>query len=134
MCQQTRLGLSLNDGSGRWKAHGPTPETVLPRVPLNHAANIHVADPSAGQESIVHAEELDIGRFDSDYYALQLGNAILGGNSAANRLYHDLRQITGLHVCAKSIYAVDSFWILHCHDEADVCSVTPANKGRFLKM
>jgi zinc protease len=86
----------LNDGSGRWKAHGPTPETVLPRVPLNHAANIHVADPSAGQESIVHTEELDIGRFDSDYYALQLGNAILGGNSAANRLYHDLRQITGL--------------------------------------
>jgi len=36
------------------------------------------------------AEEVGITRFDPDYYALQLGNHVLGGG-----LYHDLRQETG---------------------------------------
>src|SRR5258705_8318170 len=44
------------------------------------------------------------------------------------------RDSISFHVCAKSVHPVDSFWILHCHDEADVCSVTPANEGRSVKM
>ena len=40
-------------------------------------------------------------RFDPDYYALQLGNHVLGGGFYATRLYHDLRQVAGL------VYNVD---------------------------
>jgi zinc protease len=36
-----------------------------------------------------------INRFDPDYYALELGNHVLGGGFYATRLYHDLRQTTG---------------------------------------
>src|SRR5437762_7531807 len=42
-----------------------------------------------------------INRFDRDYYALQLGNHVLGGGFYATRLYHDLRQEAGL------VYTVD---------------------------
>ena len=41
------------------------------------------------------AEEVDINRFDPDYYPLQLGNHVLGGGFYATRLYHDLRQVAG---------------------------------------
>jgi len=47
------------------------------------------------------AEELPLTRFDEDYYALQLGNHVLGGGFYATRLYHDLRQLTGY------VYTVD---------------------------
>jgi zinc protease len=86
---------------GTWKAIGPTPSTVLPRVPPNKTSIIHIADSTAQQEEVTLAEQLDLDRFNSDYYPLQLGNVILGGNSESTRLYHDLRQVTGL------VYDVD---------------------------
>jgi zinc protease len=86
---------------GGWKAIGPTPSPVLPRVPPNKASTVHVADPTSLQEEVILAEQLDLDRFDSDYYPLQLGNVILGGNSEATRLFHDLRQVNGL------VYDVD---------------------------
>ena len=86
---------------GGWKASGPVPNTVLPRVPPNHASAVNVPDPSALQASVTLAEELPITRFDADYYALQLGNHVLGGGFYATRLYHDLRQEAGY------VYTVD---------------------------
>ena len=38
----------------------------------------------------------DRNRFDPDYYALQLGNNVLGGGFYATRLYQDLRENAGL--------------------------------------
>jgi zinc protease len=86
---------------GGWKAVGPTPHTILPPVPLNKTSSVHVPDPGATQDSVIIAEQLDLNRFDPDYYPLQLGNTILGGNSEATRLYHDLRQVAGY------VYGVD---------------------------
>jgi zinc protease len=80
---------------GGWKAPGPIPNTILPPVPINKASSAHIPDPGAIQDSVILAEQLDLNRFDPDYYPLQLGNTILGGNSEGTRLYHDLRQVSG---------------------------------------
>ena len=80
---------------GGWKAAGPIPNTILPPVPINKASSVDIPDPGAIQDSVILAEQLDLNRFDPDYYPLQLGNTILGGNSEGTRLYHDLRQVSG---------------------------------------
>jgi len=80
---------------GDWKATGPKPNTTLPPVPPNTASAADVADPQAVQDSVVLAEQLNLNRFDPDYYPLQLGNHVLGGGFYATRLYHDLRQLAG---------------------------------------
>ncbi|MGC2404563.1 MAG: pitrilysin family protein [Acidobacteriaceae bacterium] len=80
---------------GDWKAEGAKPETTLPPVALNKASAANVPDPEAVQDSVVLAQQLNINRFDPDYYPLQLGNHVLGGGFYATRLYHDLRQVSG---------------------------------------
>jgi zinc protease len=86
---------------GDWKAVGPKPNTTLPPVPVNKPSTVNVPDPERVQDSVVLAEQLNLNRFDPDYYPLQLGNHVLGGGFYATRLYHDLRQVTGY------VYTVD---------------------------
>lgn len=81
---------------GDWKAEGPKPNTTLPAVPLNQPSTTHVPDPARVQDEVVLAEQLPINRFNPEYYPLQLGTHVLGGGFYATRLYHDLRQTTGL--------------------------------------
>ncbi len=69
---------------------------TLPAVPPNKASAVNVADPKEIQDSVELAEEMPMNRFDPDYYALQLGNHVLGGGFYATRLYHDLRQVAGI--------------------------------------
>ena len=80
---------------GGWLMAGEKPVIDLPRVPPNAASATSVPDPGAVQSSVVLAQEVGVTRFDADYYALQLGNSVLGGGFYATRLYHDLRQETG---------------------------------------
>jgi len=80
---------------GDWKAAGPKPKTTLPPVPPNKPAAVNIPDPQAVQDSVVLAEQLDLNRFEADYYPLQLGDHVLGGGFYATRLYHDLRQVAG---------------------------------------
>jgi zinc protease len=80
---------------GDWKAVGPKPQTDLPPVPVNKPSAVDVPDPQQVQDSVTLAEQLDLNRFDPDYYPLQLGNHVLGGGFYATRLYHDLRQVSG---------------------------------------
>ena len=87
---------------GEWKASGPKPETTLPPVPINKPSAVNVPDPERVQDSVTLAEQLNINRFDPDYYPLQLGNHVLGGGFYATRLYHDLRQVAGY------VYTVDA--------------------------
>jgi zinc protease len=54
-----------------------------------------VPDPEAVQDDVTLDQELNLNRFDPDYYPLQLGNHVLGGGFYATRLYHDLRQVNG---------------------------------------
>jgi zinc protease len=86
---------------GEWRTAGPKPELDLPRVSANPSAESSVPDQGAVQASVVLAEQLGVTRSDPDYYALQLGNHVLGGGFYATRLYHDLRQEAGL------VYTVD---------------------------
>jgi zinc protease len=86
---------------GGWQASGARPLLDLPRVPANTTTETIVPDESAVQASVTLAQEVGLTRFDRDYYALQLGNHVLGGGFYATRLYHDLRQEAGL------VYTVD---------------------------
>ncbi|HKI87012.1 MAG TPA: pitrilysin family protein, partial [Thermoanaerobaculia bacterium] len=81
---------------GAWKAEGPKPATVLPAVPANKASATTVPDKSRVQDSVTLAETLSLNRFSPDYYALRLGNEVLGGGFYASRLGQDLRESTGL--------------------------------------
>jgi zinc protease len=87
---------------GGWTGAGPAPVLTLPHVPANAASSHDVPDPTQLQASVVLAEEVGITRYDDAYYALQLGNHVLGGGFYATRLYHDLRQVAGY------VYTVDN--------------------------
>jgi zinc protease len=87
---------------GGWKASGEKPDTLFPPAPDNSASVTHVPDASRVQDKITLAETLQLTRTNSDYYALQLGNHVLGGGFYATRLYRDLREKSGL------VYFVDS--------------------------
>ena len=81
---------------GGWQAVGPKPNTLLPPVPPNAPAAVVVPDASRIQDKVVLAETLGITRVNPDYYALKLGNHVLGGGFYATRLYQDLREKSGL--------------------------------------
>lgn len=81
---------------GKWKASGSKPKTTLPPVPLNKPSTAAVPDQSRVQDKVYLAEMLGITRSNPDYYALQLGNHVLGGAFYATRLYRDLRENEGL--------------------------------------
>jgi zinc protease len=87
---------------GAWTAVGPKPETDLPSAPPNGPKTIAVPDASRVQDSVVLAETLGLTRSEPDYYALELGNAVLGGGFYSTRLSIDLRKNSGL------VYSVDS--------------------------
>ncbi|HTX39612.1 MAG TPA: pitrilysin family protein [Bryobacteraceae bacterium] len=115
---------------GAWKASGAKPDVLLPPVPLNKPSAVTVPDPTAVQDSVELAQEVEINRFSPDYYALQLGNHVLGGGFYATRLYRDLRQKNGY------VYNVDN--ALHANETRAAYSVTygcdPVNvsKARLL--
>jgi len=81
---------------GEWKAVGPKPNVVLPPVPANEAKSMNVPDSSRVQDDVQLAEEVEMNRFTPDYFALQVGNHVLGGGFYATRLYRSLRQQAGL--------------------------------------
>ena len=87
---------------GDWKATGPTPNTTLAAIPVNKPSAANVPDNQAVQDTVTLAEQLNLNRFDPDYYPLQLGDHVLGGGFYATRLYHDLRQVNGY------VYTVDA--------------------------
>jgi zinc protease len=87
---------------GDWNASGAKPNTLFPPAPTNSVSVTHVPDASRVQDKITLAETLQLTRTNADYYALQLGNHVLGGGFYATRLYRDLREKNGL------VYFVDS--------------------------
>lgn len=81
---------------GGWRAQGVKPDVYLPPVPPNQPSISVVPDSSRIQDKVVLAETIGVTRTHSDYYALQLGNHVLGGAFYATRLYRDLREANGL--------------------------------------
>lgn len=95
-------GAVISKYFGDWKAEGPKPNTLFPPAPANSVSVTHVPDSSRVQDKVTLAETLSLTRTNADYYALQLGNHVLGGGFYATRLYRDLREKSGL------VYFVDS--------------------------
>ena len=87
---------SIEKYFGTWTARGPKPPTQLPRIPPNRPAATVVPNSSRVQDDTSLVETVPIRRNDPAYYALQLGDHVLGGGFYATRLYRDLRQIAGL--------------------------------------
>jgi zinc protease len=81
---------------GDWSATGDKPNTLFPAVPDNAVSAVHVPDSSRVQVKVALAQTLSITRTNPDYYALQLGNHILGSGFYATRFYRDLRENAGL--------------------------------------
>jgi zinc protease len=92
----------ISEYFGRWQANGEKPNTLFPPAPTNSVSVTHVPDASRVQDKVTLAETLQLTRTNEDYYALQLGNHVLGGGFYATRLYRDLREKNGL------VYFVDS--------------------------
>jgi zinc protease len=91
---------------GSWKASGPKPETLLPPVPPNKPSVTAIPNSSRIQDKVILAQTLGLVRSNPDYYALELGNHILGGGFYATRLYQDLRERTGLVYYVTSSFEV----------------------------
>lgn len=91
---------------GKWSSSGPRPDTVLLPGPPNKAAVTAVPDASRVQDKVVLAQTLALSRTNGDYYALQLGNHVLGGAFYATRLYRDLRENAGLVYFVSSQFSV----------------------------
>lgn len=87
---------------GGWTASGPKPQTDLPTVPPNKPGAVAVPDVSRVQDQVTLAHTLGLTRLDNDYYALQMGSAVLGGGFYSTRLSVDLRKNAGL------VYSVGS--------------------------
>ena len=87
---------------GGWSAAGPKPDTDLPAAPANQASAVAVPDASRVQDSVLLAHNLALTRTNPDYYALELGNAVLGGGLYSSRLSIELRKKTGLVYSAGS--------------------------------
>ncbi|HXW51126.1 MAG TPA: pitrilysin family protein, partial [Candidatus Acidoferrales bacterium] len=81
---------------GAWTATGPAPTTELPSVPDNSPSAVNVPNAASVQDSVTLAETVDISRNDPDYYAMVVGDHVLGGGFYATRLYRDIRQQAGL--------------------------------------
>jgi zinc protease len=81
---------------GAWSAAGQKPDTLWPAVPLNKPSTTQVPDTSRVQDEVELTEIIAPTLSNSDRYALELGNHVLGGAFYATRLYHDLREEGGL--------------------------------------
>ena len=111
-----------------WKAVGPKPPVDLPPVPRNGPAAKNVPDPTRIQDTVELSEELPMNRFDPDYYALQVGNHVLGGGFYATRLYRDLREKTGyVYYVSNGIDAGRTRTLFSVEYGADPGNVSKAN-------
>jgi zinc protease len=98
----TQARATIERYFGSWTATGPKPQTDLPPAPPNGPGVIAVPDDSRVQDVVVLAQNLGLTRADPDYYALELGSALLGGGFYSTRLSIDLRKNAGL------VYSVSS--------------------------
>jgi zinc protease len=94
----------INKYFGAWRTAGSQPDTTLPPVPPNPPYAAAVPDTSRIQDEVTLGETIGITRSNPDFYALRLGNNVLGGGFYSTRLSRDLRKKTGL------VYSVGSYF------------------------
>ncbi|MDR3526485.1 MAG: pitrilysin family protein, partial [Rhizomicrobium sp.] len=97
-----RARAVIEKAFGGWTAEGPKPLVDLPEAPANKPGSFAVPDTARVQDNVTLAHNLALTRANPDYYALQLGNQVLGGGFYSARLSVDLRKNAGL------VYSVGS--------------------------
>jgi len=116
---------------GGWTATGPQPPTDLPAVPRNQPDVTAVPDSSRVQVNVDLGETLGaLNRFDPDYYALELGNHVLGGSFYSTWLYRDLRENSGLVYYVGSSFNVGKTRGIYSVDYA--CDPQNVSKARAI--
>lgn len=115
---------------GAWKAIGPRPETILPSVPSNEPSTTTVPNASRIQDKVTLAETVELNRSNPEFYALELGNHVLGGGFYATRLYQDLRQKLGLVYYVSSSFDAGRTRMLYVVRYA--CDPTNVSKARAI--
>ncbi len=115
---------------GDWKATGPKPPTLLPAAPRNKPSTVAVPDRSRIQDRVTLAETLPLVRSNPDYYALELGNHVLGGGFYATRFYRDLRENGGLVYYVGSSFQVGRTRAVYAVDYG--CDPQNVSKARAL--
>jgi zinc protease len=116
---------------GDWKAPEELkPDTLLPPVPANVSSITVVPNSSRVQDKVTLAETLGLNRSNPDYYALQLGNHILGGAFYATRLYRDMREKAGLVYNVSSSLDIERTRALYMVEYA--CDPPNAGKARAI--
>ena len=88
------------------EGEGPQPDTFLPPAPPNSPSVVGVPNRSRVQAEVALAQTLGLTRSSPEYYALELGNHVLGGAFYATRLFRDLREETGLVYTVSSTFDV----------------------------
>lgn len=91
-----RARAAIEKHFGGWTAEGPKPPIDLPLTVTNKANTVVVPDDSRVQNSVILAQTVPLNRSDPDYYALNLGAAVLGGSFYSTRLSIELRKNAGL--------------------------------------
>jgi zinc protease len=115
---------------GSWHSTGPKPDVLLPPVPPNKQVNITVPNSARVQDKVTLAETINLTREDPDYYALELGNHVLGGGFYATRLYQDLREKNGLVYFVSSAFKVGKTRSVYQVDYA--CDPSNVEKARLI--
>ncbi len=115
---------------GDWKASGAKPPTLLPPVPSNKPSVAGVPNKSRVQDQVILAETLGLVRSNPDYYALELGNHVLGGAFYATRFFRDLRENAGLVYSVSSSFDVGKTRALYMVDYA--CDPPNVSKARSI--
>ena len=123
---------------GSWRATGPEPDLLLPPVPPNKPSTTAVPNTRRVQCKVTLAETLGLTRSNPDYYALALGNHILGGGFYATRLYQDLREKTGLVYNVSSSFEIGktraSYVVKYACDPSNVSKARAIVEGNLKDM
>jgi zinc protease len=99
-------------------------------VPANQPVTTVVPDTSRVQVLADLGETLELNRFNPDYYALELGNHVLGGGFYSTRLYRDLRENAGLVYYVASSFQIDKTRSFYKVDYA--CDPPNVSKARAI--
>jgi len=82
------------DTFGRWVAADRQPVPELPPAVPSPASQVHIANSDSRQDRVTLAQSVTLPVTSPDRFALELGNAVLGGGFSS-RLYQDLRVNSG---------------------------------------
>jgi len=134
--QQARALIEKNFGA--WAATGPAPQTELPPVPLNASASRAVPDASRVQDRVTLGETLGLTRSSPDYYALELGNNVLGGAFYSTRLTRAIRKDAGLVYYVQSDFQFSQtrgiYLVQYACDPQNVAAVQGMVAGEIRRM